>query len=344
VAYPPVLFLALAPLTFLPPPLAFLVWTLANLGLALVVLRGLAGRFAAPAIVVVAAVLGVYFPLEQALFVGQVNVLILFGLYRAYVDLERGHDLRAGLWAGLLLLKPQYAVGLGLVLLLKCRWRALAGLAIMGLALTMSSVALLGLDGLASYVSILGQYSGFRQVHPTTFPQGMVSWRGLLVDAAPTLGETDGLRLTTVLSLGTLAVLPLLWRGRWDPTDERFARRMLGTLLVTMLVSFHNHLSGATLLLVPGMAVAATRTGPRALHVLLGLGLVVPPFMYLLSGGQVAAVAHLFTMLMLATLGLVLADLNPGLTGRPAIRWSTPQRGRCARVLAAPEIRASAAE
>jgi hypothetical protein len=100
--YPMPCFLLYAPFARLAPPVGFLLWTAANLLLAAHVTRGLSARLGDPSWSTAVALL-TYFPLAYGVFVGQPVVALLFALHRAYRDLERGRDFRAGLWTGILL-------------------------------------------------------------------------------------------------------------------------------------------------------------------------------------------------------------------------------------------------
>ncbi|MBI4494000.1 MAG: DUF2029 domain-containing protein [Chloroflexi bacterium] len=314
VPYPPIFVLLVAPFALLSPPVGFLLWTLANLALALVVVRGLAARFPArPRMLVGTALL--FFPLAYTLFVGQVTILLLFALYQAYRAFEQDRDFRAGLWTGVLLLKPQYAVVLLLVLALKGRWSALYGATLAGVALLLSSLAMLGPDGLLTYLASLRYVSGFRSVHPLVYPEAMASWRGLLVNLLPGVSDAQGVLLTLVLSALTLGALLAIWRGRWDAHDERFPARFLALVAATMLVAFHNHVHGATLLVVPGMVLLAQGGGSRLLRRVIELAVYAPvPIFYFT--GSMALVASLFVALMLVALAAVfVAEVFP--VGRP---------------------------
>lgn len=310
--YPAVYILPFVPLTMLPPVVGFLVWVLANLALAISVARGLASRFEDQSWGLVATAV-LFFPVTYALLLGQVTIILLFGLYRAYRAFEEGRDFRAGLWTGLLLLKPQYVFFLAIVLLFTLRWRTLAGMTAAGLVILLSSVAIVGPAGLQAYLATVRSMAGFREVHPIIFPDQMINWRGLLVNFLPPgASESLGLQLTLALSVITAGTLPVIWRRGWgDPTGEHFAARFLATMIVTMLVSFHNHIHGAALLLVPGMALAARGGGPRPLPSLFLASLYVPLAVFSLTGST-RLVAWTFLALMLATLVVLLAaELSP---------------------------------
>jgi hypothetical protein len=304
--YPPILFLALVPLSALAAPLSLGVWTALNLAVVVGVIWRLAARLQGPRLQVCATVLAFFFPVVDSLILGQTAILMLAAIYGAYLAFERGDELQAGLWTGALLLKPQYAVALVAVLLLKRRWTALAGVGAVALLLVVSSAVLLGTDGVRVYADSLSSVAGFRALEPGVYPEYMISWRGMLANLLPPVSETTGLGLTAALTLVTFCTLPLIWRGPWAPRSPHFARRFLATLCVAMLTSFHNHVYGAALLLVPCMALLAGNTAGKPLQFLLGIGLYAPPLLFLLTGSM-AAVGTTYGILFVAGIALIVA-------------------------------------
>lgn len=273
--YLPPFFLAFSPLTWLPPGVGFALWTLLNLLAAAVAVCRLARRAGDDARTWSVAML-LFSPFLFGLFIGQPTGLVLFSFYRAYVALEDGQDVRAGLWLGALLLKPQDAIVLALVLVCKRRWRPIAGLVIVGAAVMLSSLALFGLAGAKAYAGILISAGAFRTATPGIGPEIMISWRGLLTELLPGMGQTQGLVLTLVLSILSVVVLIPVWRGPWKARNHDFAGKMLATMIVTMLVGYHNHIHAASLLLVPGAALAAATPRGTALATLLRVAFFVP--------------------------------------------------------------------
>lgn len=181
--YPPIFLMLFVPFAVLPPVGGFVLWTSANVALAAYVLRGLAARYRSeiPGWLMVPLAL-TFFPLAYTFITGQVTVLLLFALYQAYGSFEEGRDLRAGLWVSVFLLKPQYAVFLCLVLLLKRRWSAVVGIAAGATVLLVSTLAALGPSGVVTYVKSLSYAAGFRPVDPIVHPEQMISWRGILLN------------------------------------------------------------------------------------------------------------------------------------------------------------------
>ena len=304
VPYPPLFILLFTPLTLVPPVVGFLLWTFGNLLLALSVIRGLASRWPNRPGVLIPSVL-MFFPLGYTLFVGQVTIILLFGLYRAYRALEQSRDFVAGLFAGLLLLKPQYALFLMLVFVLKRRWAALQGMVLVGALIVLSNLALLGLSGLVAYYASWSYAVGFQNVHAIVLPQLMINWRGLLVNFAPGLTEFQGLALTFLLSALTASALLVIWQGAWNPEDRRFAGQFFATMLITLLASHHSHITGAALLVVPGMALAVRKGGPPLLQAILRIGLYSSPLVFLITKSTVL-VSISFTALLLVALAIIL--------------------------------------
>ena len=301
----PLLALAFVPLTWLSPPVGLGLWSAINLAVAFVVVRGLAARFATSARWSLVVVILCFMPLAYTVVVGQPTILLMYAFYRAYLAFERGDDVHAGAWSGVLLLKPQYAVFLLGVLVYRRRWGALAGAAAVGAALLLAMVAMLGVQGMFAYIGSLKYASGFRAVDPIVYPEQMISWRGVLASWLPaTTSESTGVVITALLSAMTAATLLPIWRGPWNPTDNRFPRRMLATLLVTMLASFHNHIHGAALLVVPALVFAATDRGPRHAHAAMRLGLFLPTVLFTLTTSTLLA-AWTLVILMLVALGAI---------------------------------------
>jgi hypothetical protein len=309
--YPPPFFLIFAPFALIWPPLGFACWTALNLALAVIAIRPFLLTARSPWTVAVTAVL--FFPLAFSLYAGQPSGILLFGLAQVYRSLQAEQELRAGLWLGVLLLKPQYAIGLLLVWLLKRRWQALAGAALAGAILAMLSLALIGISGLQTYRTLLDNIAGFRSAPAGIAPNIMISWRGFLLNVLPGLSDVQGVWLTLALSALTLCNLPVIWRGPWRPRDGCFANRFLITTAVTLLAVYHSHIYGATLLLVPGALLSqGDAISARALSWLA----VLAPYPLLLMSGSTPLVATSLTVLMV--LAVIQAVWPTVAIGQPA--------------------------
>jgi hypothetical protein len=187
---------------------------------------------------------------------------------------------------------------------MKRRWRALAGLATAAMLIVFSSFVALGPWGTMGYLETLRSMSGFREVHPIIYPHQMINWRGLLVNILPASAtEAQGRALTLILAALTASTLPLLWRGRWDGSSPRFPAQMLATMLITMLCSFHNHLHGATLLLIPAVALLGRGGASPPLRLLLGLGFCAPTALFAMTHDPQPVASTMLALMVLILAG-----------------------------------------
>ncbi len=289
----------------------FAAWTAFNLLLYAAVVRGLA-RGSGRAGPLVSLAPFAFFPFLWTLYLGQLVIVMAFGLYRAMRAFDEGKDWAAGCWLGLLLLKPQFGLILAIVLLAKRRWAALGGLGLVAAGLGASTFALVGIDGVHQFLGILRAFSGFRKVPSIVNPYDMINFRGILVHLLPeTCGEEQATRLVTALSAALVLSLVAVWRGPWDSRSERFPRQVLATVIVTLVASFHSHVHGATLLIVPMLAAMRTRREPDPLASLYVLSIFVPTFAVAYDG-RLELCAWLLVALMAGLYALVLVELAPG--------------------------------
>lgn len=280
--YPPI-FLAFFWIFTLPPaPGGFLLWTLLNGAIAIYVVCRLTQRFGQGLSWRILLPLLSFFPLLTGLHDGQMVNLLLGAFFLGYLALERDQERRAGLWFGVLWLKPQYAPVLFLVLLCKRRWWAVLGMIATGCLIVLASLAVGGLGGIVGYVKMLltdyPNFAGGVAIDPTQ----MINWRALILNVLPG-ASVVGLALTALLSLLSLASLWAIWHGEWNPRSPRFPGQMLATMIVTLLVAYHSQLHGLVLCMVPGTILLAARQAPPSLWRLLPWLLFAPPLLDAIS-------------------------------------------------------------
>jgi len=277
----------MTPFTLPPPPLSFGLWTLLNLagaiylGWRVSVVLPHPNQLGSPACATNAsgfsrAALAVLIsaPIAQGLPVGQPTALLACAVAECFLSLRGGHDVRGGLWLSALLLKPQYGIVLGPILVWKRRWSVVAGVALGGVVILVTSALLVGLPGLLSYTAALGDDAPFRGGAMTN-PGQMINWRALILYLRPSIGPSTGLVLTLVLGALTVASLLPIWRGAWAPTSPHFPAPITATLLATVLANYHSHVHGAAILAVPltaTLAQASTGRFTRSVLVLLVFG------------------------------------------------------------------------
>jgi Glycosyltransferase family 87 len=184
---PPTTALLALPLTALDPGTAFRVWSVIELILlALAVWVAIragpwpsrAGRGPRSATLLMASAAGGTYAL---LLLGQIDGVAALGLAVAYAAWRKGRPAAAGFWTalGFAATKPHLAVGLGIWLIARRDWRALAGAAAGCAVVGVVSLALVGPGGLAGFVSALGFAVGNTPAASTLGIPGLVaSWLG----------------------------------------------------------------------------------------------------------------------------------------------------------------------
>src|SRR5437867_12218934 len=169
--YPPFFALLLVPLAWLPFPLAYATATVLNLLCLALTLRLLIRRLALGSDQTFWLLLLAFcaVPVYVTLFHGQTSFLALLLLTLYVLDLQEGREVRTGVWAGLLLFKPQLLL-LPLLILAwrRCWWGLLAAVAVLA-TLTLLSLVLVGVEGLRQHVLLMPQMAsaaGTLGVHP----------------------------------------------------------------------------------------------------------------------------------------------------------------------------------
>ena len=150
---PPVAWLAL-PLTALPYPVAYWIWSVL-----LLVALGLTWLWASPGtgrarVIFLVAALG-WLPVIYGLQLGQPGLLVAAGVAGSYALMRANRKVWAGVALGALALKPQLAFLLPLALLAARENRAFAGSVIALGALALLSAIALGPSGVGTYVDRL---------------------------------------------------------------------------------------------------------------------------------------------------------------------------------------------
>ena len=263
VAYPPIFAWLMVPFTLPPPPIGFALWTLLNV--AAVALLAYRVAQVLPQLSRTQAFVGllVSVPVAQGLIVGQPTALLACAVAEWYLAMRQGRDVRAGLWLALLLLKPQYGILIGPLLLWKRRWGVVGGVALGGLLLVALSALVVGPSTLWTYGSAIADIAPWGGAAVAS-PGQMINWRGLILNLRPSIGPLNGVLLTSILGLLSVLCLFPAWRGRWSAESPTFAPRMAALLLITVLANYHSHVHGLALAALPVAACAwAANNQPR---------------------------------------------------------------------------------
>ncbi len=279
--YPPPFSLIFVPSTLVDPVPGFLVWTGVHLVVLLLYQVRLSKvfRVSGPGWLIAAVMLSP--PVLIHLIMGQISVWLMVFFGEAMIAFHRGRLFRAGVWLGLLVVKPQTLVLIVPVLVVNRQWRALGGLAAACVSALAPTLIVAG-SWMAGYVDGLSKFFGATGMIMNSFPNSMTNWRAFALNASRILppivawgGAVVGMAVTGVaglvcgrdLRIGARAVEPVAW---------------LGLAAATNAFTWHAHVHQALLLVPPLYWVVGRWPDLKELvaAVCLGLALVflVPAF------------------------------------------------------------------
>jgi hypothetical protein len=301
--YPPSFYLIALPLALLPYVASFLVWTLSTLALYVVVLRRVVGGSAA--MWCLAAFSGLWINLLH----GQ-NAFLTAALAGAGILCLKRRPYLAGVFIGLLAVKPHLALLFPVALLAIGAWRAIASAAVTAFALTAAGTLVLGRDTLTACVGAMGQARYFLE-------NGGLPWQKMptMFALARLLGMPAGVAygLHAIVAVGAVAAVWGVWRRSLD-RDEDWGLRGAVLMSATFLVSPYVFDYDLAWLAFPiaWLAVIGMRDG------------------WLAGEREVLVLAWLLPMLMAPVTAVVVVQPGPFVLG--ALLWVVVRRCRSARV------------
>ncbi|MGH9530893.1 MAG: glycosyltransferase family 87 protein, partial [Terriglobales bacterium] len=182
---------------------------------------------------------------------GQDSVMLLWLFSLAFLALRRGMDFEAGCFLALGLFKFQFVVPFLVVMALRKKWRALAGVVAVAAALAMISVLMVGWSGVVEYFDFVLQTDRV-QAHGTIQAAGMANLRGLVTSAlGDSLSRNVSVGVIAILSFLLLIAVARLWPKSAAENREQFDLSFAATVTAAVLASYHLNKHDATLLLLP---------------------------------------------------------------------------------------------
>jgi len=104
----------------------------------------------------------------------------------------------------------------------------------------------------------LGDLADFRSEDAA--PLLMVNWRAFVLYATPWIDNDRGALLATLLAAASVVLLLYLWRGPWNAGAPEFSVRFTALALGAIATSWHSHVHGIALAMVP-LAAAWAQPG-----------------------------------------------------------------------------------
>ena len=198
---------------------------------------------------------------------GQNTPITLFLFTLIFILLRQKYDFTAGILFGFLLYKPQLAIGIGVLILLKKRWHTLLG-GCLGASFLLVVGFTTSTQAMHDYFQIFPHLTNIIRLSPNyqvlktplfnlvgelNYPSwGLHSFFGfssLLLDNIWKFGAN---LLTILLTIGSLTLIFFLWvKKKWDPGTKSWDFRMAATLIISLLVSPHLFTYDLMLLVLP---------------------------------------------------------------------------------------------
>ncbi|WP_085908506.1 glycosyltransferase family 87 protein [Kiloniella majae] len=249
--YAALLYAPFAKLDYIPAYIAWIIFNVTLLFISVQVIRSELPIFQQLSLTKTFLACFLFYPTVACFLYGQATPIILMLYCLCYTFLRRGQDFKAGFCLGLLAFKPQLAIGIALVLLLKWRINALIGGAL-SLSASLAIGFILMPNEMSSYIDLSPRLLDFLRspAYPT---QGIDSFFGFSVflfeNINPLLTDISTYILTTIT---ILLLLKLWWKSPWLEDMPKWDLSMAVTICWGLLISPHLFYYDLMLLLLPG--------------------------------------------------------------------------------------------
>lgn len=266
-AYPPHVAAAYAPLGALPFQLSYFIHTALMAGAfvgALWMLSPVSPLLARWRIPLVAAGL-TFYPLGVAIGGGQNASLTVLGLAAVWRGLHDDRQWLAGLAAGLMMYRPQYALAIIGLMFLSRHWQAV----IWALATTVTTwsatAAILGVNWVPEWLDTV---LPFVERDADVNADNSISALGFF-QAAFSVDSTFALIIGAAIAVSVIATLMFLWA---QPDRFTLGNRMGALAIGILLISPHTNFYDAATLVIAAIAILARNTRETAPTALLAIG------------------------------------------------------------------------
>ena len=235
-AYPPHFALAYAPLSQLPFRLSYALHTLAMvaaLALAcLLIQRIYPNLITSPYLLFFMAFTA--YPIFRSVIGGQNTALSIFLIVLCWYKVLHNKHYQAGIYLGLLLFKPQFAVPLAGLFLLSGRWRVWLSAGATGVVLYGINTALLGPAWFVDWFDIVAVFS---EADARTNFTELVSWQGFV---QAVMGPSDSIAVALGWGLAVATILALSWVWYAGGRKADFNAQLALASICIILISPHS--------------------------------------------------------------------------------------------------------
>lgn len=223
-----------------------------------------------------------FLPAAITIVLGQDSILLLVLTILAFVSMNRGQDLRSGLFLSMGFFKFQFLIPIVLLFLLWRKWRIVSGAVLGGFAVMCISTWITGFSGLRTFAQTMfdmsiGLSSQTQRLKFATFPIAMPNLRGLIDSIGRSHLSASAIQVAVVAS----SALLILLASRMKPSLPL-------AILVAILVSYHGLIHDSVLLTVPLSTVLVQSVDENNLPIGIAdiLLFAFPAFLFAFLGGR----------------------------------------------------------
>jgi hypothetical protein len=226
------------------PGVSFSLWTLINLAVFLIyiknrILKNLPDRYLWVTMLII--------PVFQNIYYGQVEVWLMIFISEFLIASKNRKMFKSGIWLGLLMWKPQLLIFVIPFLFLKKSWGTLAGFFTTSLFVLISSLILIGVNGLIQIKNLWLDYSvGL----PSNAPEVMMNWRMIGHHISEFISPLAGIITIILGSIFTLFLcLRLIIPHHLNNGFSSQVVPLFGIFSATLAVTWHSHIHMAMILI-----------------------------------------------------------------------------------------------
>lgn len=277
--YPAVAALPFVILTLFPIEQAYFLWLVINsllvAGLARVIWKEAGRVMGQRGYMVAVGLAAAWMPVYMTLVLGQMSMVLVWGVMMAYLALRKGRDLAAGWWLGLLVIKPHLLLIPILWLITAGKKKALGGLAAAVFLVGAGFWLLVGTRGIFGYLDLLKRLPTAGEIN-TAHPREEATWNGQIRRWL----DTDNWSRVGPGWLAGAAVVTAGWLvwAKGKDADRVFATMMPVMWFTSLRTNYHD----MSLAVITEMAIGKIWGWKRAVitaaaNRLIAAGLVVRP-------------------------------------------------------------------
>ncbi len=213
-----------------------------------------------------------FLPWIACLSMGQKSTVLLLLFTGTFLMLKAERHFLAGLLFGLVAIKPQLGLLIGLAMIVKQQWSFVAGAGLMVGTLTLVSY-LIEPTWWSDYFAVVARMGDYSESSGYLRHDSHSLWGGLKF-SLPGIGATSIRVIGGLLAAMVLACVGWRLRGAWTPREARFDSQFAMLVLATLLLSPHLFGYDLTLVILPLVIIVSqigfrpTQTSQRWLLVL----------------------------------------------------------------------------